>query len=184
MTGPGIPWRIQAGSTLVVDTGADQESVAVLAVNSGANPPTVTAVFTRPHAAGAPVSLANTPGAPPIFLKPVSVAGPGPLPQPPYPVTVQVAVDPLRSDATILAGEYDGFSWTIRPGTKLILDVGPDQEVVTVQAGPFAVDRGASTGAFQVVATRLHTEGFLITNTLLDDRIASPSPVLARPPLP
>jgi hypothetical protein len=149
-----------------VGTGADQESVAVLAVNPRSSPPTITAVFTRPHAAGAPISLANTPGPPPIFLKPISVAGQAPWLQPPYPIAVQVEVDPSRSDATTLAGQYDGLSWAIRPGTKLILDVGPDQEVVTVQAGPFAVDRGASTGTFQVVVTRPHAEGFLITNTL------------------
>jgi hypothetical protein len=172
VAGPAISWSIEAGTTLVVDTGAAQEAVQVLAVNPLADPPTVTAVFTKAHAAGAPLSLANTPGAPPVFLKPVAVEGPDPWPQPPYvprppyTVTVRLPVDPSRSDGTTLAGEYDGIAWTIRPGARLILDVGPDQEAVTVQ-GPFTLDPAAALGSFRVTVTRPHADGFLVTNTLL-----------------
>jgi hypothetical protein len=171
--GPEISWKIQAGTRLVIDTGTNQETVEVLAVNPGATPPTITAVFTRPHAAGAPISLADVPGAPPVFLRPVAVRGPAPVPQPPYvpplpyPVTVTVAVDRSISNATTLAGSYEGIPWQIRPGTKLLLDVGPEQEVVTVQPGPFALDAVTATGTFRVVVTRPHADGFLITNTLL-----------------
>ncbi|MCI0461853.1 MAG: hypothetical protein L0Z62_33295 [Gemmataceae bacterium] len=173
LTGPRISWRIQAGTTLVVDTGANQEVVQVLAVNALGTPPTLTAVFTKPHALGTPLALAHLPGAPPVFLKPITVLGPEPLPgppyvpQPPYPITVRVAVNPRRSNATTLAGEYDGIPWTIQAGTKLLLDVGPQQEVVTVLHEPFAIDPVTATGSFRVLITRQHAEGFLIANTLL-----------------
>src|SRR5206468_774281 len=141
-------WNLDAGATLVIDTGANQEVVRVLAVNPFARPPTITAVFTRPHAAGAPVSLANSPGAAPVFLKPLAVTGPDPLPlwpylpQPPYLIRVTLRIDPAQSSAAALAGEYDGIPWVIRPGATLLLDVGPNQEAVTV-GGPFAVDAAA-----------------------------------------
>jgi hypothetical protein len=134
----------------------------VLAVDAGVTPPTLTAVFTRPHAADAAISLANTPGAPPVFLKAVGVATPDPVT-----VTVSLAVDPSRSDGTKLAGDYDGIPWDIRPGTRLILDVGPDQEVVTALPGTFVLNPATGIGSFQVVVTRPHTDGLLITNTLL-----------------
>jgi hypothetical protein len=171
--GPDVRWGIRAGTRLVVDTGANQEAVEVLAVNPGVPRPTITAVFTRPHPAGAPISLADTPGAPPVFLKPVAVRGPDPVPvppyapQPPYPLTVTVEVDPSRSNATTLAGSYDGIPWHIRPGTKLLIDVGPDQEVVTVPPGPFVMSPATATGSFRVIVNRPHADGFLITNTLL-----------------
>jgi hypothetical protein len=171
--GPALPWNIRAGTTLVVDTGANQETVEVLAVEAGATPPRIKAAFTRPHPAGAAVSLANTPGAPPVFLKPVAVGRPAPpavppyVLQPPYPLAVTLEVDPSRSSNSVLAGTYDGIPWGIRPGTPLLIDVGPDQELVTVQPGSFAVDAATATGSFQVVVTRPHADGFLISNTLL-----------------
>src|SRR5262249_34873831 len=78
-----------------------------------------------------------------------------------------VTVDPSRSDDATLAGEYDDIPWTIRAGAKLLLDVGPTQEVVTVEPAPFAVDRATATGSFRVVVSRPHADGFLIANTLL-----------------
>jgi hypothetical protein len=167
VTEPGIAWSIDAGTTLVIDTGANQEAVSVLAVNPHANPPTVAAVFTRPHPAGAPISLADVPGAPPILLKPVAVTRAASFPQTSSSLTVTLAVDPGQSNAATLAGRYDGIPWTIRPGAKLILDVGANQEVVTVEPGPFALDPAAGIGSFRVVVTRPHAEGFVITNTLL-----------------
>src|SRR5262249_23268721 len=124
LTGPAVSWAVRPGSVLVVDVGANQEAVKVLAVNPGASPPTLTAVFTRPHAAGARLSLADTPGAPPVFLKPLAVTGPDPLPVPPYPVTVTVGVDVAQSSSTTLAGKYDVTPWRLQPGTTLIVDVG------------------------------------------------------------
>src|SRR5262249_52240937 len=147
--------------------GGKEEGGEGLAVNAGANPPTIPAVFTRPHPADAPVSLANVPGAPPVFLKPVAVTRPDPVVPLPYPIEVRVPVDPSRSNDATLAGEYDGIPWTVRAGAKLILGVGPTQEVVTVGPGPFAVDRVAATGSFRVVVGRPHADGFPIANTLL-----------------
>ncbi len=162
VSGPGIPWTTQPGSTLAVDTGRNQETVTVLAVNPASQPPTLTAVFTRPHALGAPLALANLPGEAPVFLKP-AVAGPDPRSGQ---MVVQVAVDPARSDTIQLAGDYDGSPWRVRPGATLYLDVGPDQEAVTVEAVPFTIDRAAGTGAFRVTVTRPHAPDVLITNTL------------------
>jgi hypothetical protein len=167
LTGPALYWALRAGSTLVVDVGADQETVQVVAVDARATPPTVTAIFNRSHPAGAPISLADTPGAPPVFLKPVAVARPPAATRPPYPLTVTVTVDPGRSSAQVLAGEYDGVPWRIEPGTPLVLDVGANQEVARVQPGPFTLDPRAATGSFQVVVTKTHAAGFTIANTLL-----------------
>jgi hypothetical protein len=168
--GPGIPWDIRPGTALVVGAGADQETVQVLAVDTR-RPPTLTAVFTKAHATGAALSLANVPGAPPVFLEPLAVARPDPLPVPPYvpplpyAVTVRLAVDPKRSSAAVLAGRYEGIPWEVRPGTPLILDVGPNQEVVAVQPAGFAFDPATATGAFRVVVTRPHGDRFTIANT-------------------
>ena len=41
----------------MVDSGENQETVEVQAVNRRVNPPTITATFARPHAAGAAISL-------------------------------------------------------------------------------------------------------------------------------
>jgi hypothetical protein len=160
----GIAWTIEAGTTLLVGTGADQESVKVLAVNPQAQLPTISALFTKPHNAGAPISLAHNPGIPPIFLKPISVA-PDSLLQPPYLMTVQIAVDPTRSNTRTLSGEYDGIPWEIQRGTNLLIDVGPDQEAVTVEG--VILDPVTATGSFQVRVAKLHAADFLITNTLL-----------------
>jgi hypothetical protein len=173
LTGPALTWGIKPGTTLVVDTGANQESVRVVAVDAGSRPPTLTAAFTRPHAAGASLALADVAGAPPVFLKPLATEGPDPLPQPPYapqplyPVVVRLPVNPRRSSTAVLAGEYEGIPWTIRPGTKLLVDVGPNQECVTVEEPSFGFDPATGTGTFRVTVTRAHAEGFLLSNTLL-----------------
>src|SRR5439155_16750042 len=73
VTGLSIPWKIDVGTVLVVDSGANQESVEVVKVNPNANPPTITAAFAKPHPRGTVISLGDTPGEPPIFLKPLSV---------------------------------------------------------------------------------------------------------------
>jgi hypothetical protein len=169
--GPGVPWRIVPGTALVVGAGAEQETVEVLAVDAQTLPPTLTAVFAKAHPAGAALALANVPGAPPVFLKPLAVAGPDPLPLPPYApqlpyvVTVQVAVDPARSSARALGGRYEGIPWEVRTGTPLIIDVGPNQEVVLVQPAGFTFDPATATGSFRVVVTRPHGDGFAIANT-------------------
>jgi hypothetical protein len=170
-SGPAVPWEIGPGTALVVGAGAEQETVEVLAVDARLQPPQLTAAFTKAHAAGTALSLANVPGAPPVFLQPLAVQGPDPLPAPPYvpplpyAVTVRQAVDPARSSAMALAGRYESIPWEIKPGTPLILDVGPSQEVVTVQAAGFAFDPATATGSFQVVVTRPHGDGFVIANT-------------------
>src|SRR5262249_25633985 len=131
LAGSPIPWRIEPGSRLVVDVGTNQECVEVSEVDRRTVPPTITAVFSRSHAAGAAISLPNVPGPPPVFLKPMSVRRPDPLL--PF-LDVQVGLDPRRRNPSALAGQYDGIPWSIGPGTPLFIDVGADQEVVVVQA--------------------------------------------------
>jgi hypothetical protein len=169
--GPGIPWQIVPGTPVVVGAGAEQETVEVVAVGTRTRP-TITAIFTKPHAAGTPLSLANVPGAPPVFLKPLAVEGPAPragppyVPPLPYALTIRFTVDPSRSSAGVLGGRYDGIPWQIRPGTPLLLDVGPNQEVVVVQQAGFRFDAAAATGSFRVVVTRPHPGDFVLANTL------------------
>ncbi len=169
----GISWQIDKGTLLVVDAGPDQETVEVLDVNTTSTPPTIRAVFAKPHAAGAAISLANVAGPPPLFLTPLAVTGPAFLPGapyvpvPPYPLTLRVAVDLNRSSPTALACRCGDDLWSIQPGTKLILDVGPMQEVVSVESAGFALDRVTATGTFQIAVARPHADGFLITNTFL-----------------
>jgi hypothetical protein len=170
VAGPSIPWKIEVGSRLVVDSGANQESVEVLQVNPAATPPTVTAAFAKSHAAGAAISLGDTPGEPPIFLKLLSVQQ---LDPERALFALTVGIDPRRSNPSSLAGEYDGIRWKIEPGAKLILDVGPNQEVVTVLP-IFVVDSAAATGTFQVVIAKAHARDFLITNTFLGNPGAQP----------
>lgn len=105
----GRPWSIQPGDTVVVDAGERQEAVIVRGVGPGSR---ITANFTQPHEAGAPISLPNLPGEPPIFLKAADIeiirvpAG-----QPPqYWITVPV----LAATNASLDGEYDGLSWRIQ----------------------------------------------------------------------
>src|SRR5262249_36167056 len=106
------------------------------------------------------------PGEPPVFWQPLAVEGASPLVVP-QPLTVLLAVDTARSNAAVLAGQYEGMPWTIRPGTKLILDVGPNQEVVTGEPTGFAFDPATATGSFRIVTARPHAAGFLLTNTFL-----------------
>ncbi len=167
-TGPNLSWKIEPGTTLVADVGPNQEVVEVLDVI--AQPPAIVAVFTKPHAANTPISLANVPGAPPVFLKPSKVLAPT---APSRTYTVTLPVDPELSDPAaraaapaFLAGVYDGIPWKVQAGTKLLIDVGPDQELVEVQR-PLGLDRQAGTGTFRFVAARPHAGEFLLTNTLL-----------------
>jgi hypothetical protein len=78
-----------------------------------------------------------------------------------------VDIDLANSNPTWLSGDYDSIRWVIRPGAKLIVGVGPDQEVVTVLPGPFVLDPKTATATFRVQVTREHGHDFLITNTLL-----------------
>src|SRR5262249_20149231 len=80
-------------------------------------------------------------------------------------MTVRLAVDPGRSTATMLVGSYEDISWTIRRGSKLIIDVGPNQEVITVQS--VAVGRASASGSFRARVTKQHVGDFPITSTFL-----------------
>lgn len=62
---PGVPWAIQVGSTLVIDTGASQESVVVTAVDTTAM--TFKANFIRSHAQYVPITIPGNPGPQPFF---------------------------------------------------------------------------------------------------------------------
>src|SRR5207249_12316286 len=58
-----IPWNINVGSTIMVDTGVNQETVIV----AGGASPTIVANFQRNHAAGAPVYIPGNPGPQSLF---------------------------------------------------------------------------------------------------------------------
>jgi hypothetical protein len=63
-----IKWQIQVGSTLVVDTGLNQETVVVNAVdNSNPASPKITANFLRRHTPNASVNIPGNPGPQPFF---------------------------------------------------------------------------------------------------------------------
>jgi hypothetical protein len=62
-----ISWTIQVGSTLVVDTGVNQETVVVTAVNTTTTPYTFTANFMRSHPANTPITIPGNPGPQPLF---------------------------------------------------------------------------------------------------------------------
>jgi hypothetical protein len=68
-----MPWMIQAGSTIVVDTGANQEIVVVRAVDGQTDPtkPTITGTFIRNHPYDStkptPVTIPGNPGPQPLF---------------------------------------------------------------------------------------------------------------------
>ncbi len=129
------PWNaVQAGSTLIVDVGERQETIAVI----GRNGNQISAVFTKPHSARCPISLPSVPGEAPFFLKSVAVT---PFVTPPAQNTTNqfwVKVPVQRYQNTpfqLMAGEYDGLEWEIRPGsTSLILGNGAEQELVLVNA--------------------------------------------------
>jgi hypothetical protein len=62
---PSVPiqWQIQVGSTLVVDTGPNQETVVVTSVSGNQ----ITADFVRFHPANTPVTIPGNPGPQPLF---------------------------------------------------------------------------------------------------------------------
>jgi hypothetical protein len=57
-TTTGRPWSIQVGSLLTVDSGANQETVRVIATT----PTSFTAVFARPHPSGFGIVVRGNPG--------------------------------------------------------------------------------------------------------------------------
>ena len=63
------PWTIRANDMLVADTGLNQEVVRVISVNPLAAPPTLTAVFSKPHASrfGLSNTVLGNPGPQPRF---------------------------------------------------------------------------------------------------------------------
>jgi hypothetical protein len=88
--------------------------------------------------------------APLIFLKSnSSVAVTGPVPPNP-PATVSV-------DA--LNGSYEGNTYSITTNTPLLVDVGPNQEQITV------LSVNPVNNTFQAAFTKPHAAGFLITPT-------------------
>jgi len=62
-TTTGRPWSIQVGSLLTVDSGANQETVRVIATT----PTSFTAVFTRPHPSGFGIVVRGNPGPRPRY---------------------------------------------------------------------------------------------------------------------
>jgi hypothetical protein len=64
---PSVPitWQIQVGSTLVVDTGVNQETVVVTSVDTTNTK--ITANFVRSHPANTPITIPGNPGPQPLF---------------------------------------------------------------------------------------------------------------------
>jgi hypothetical protein len=79
-------------------------------------------------------------------------------------MNAMTAVPKAPADATVavpvLSGTSEGLSWDIRPGCRLVVDVGAAQEVVTVTA----VSPPDAAPAFQASFTKPHPAGFAVTN--------------------
>jgi hypothetical protein len=60
-----LQWTIQPGTTLIVDTGVNQETVVVKAIDTSAGK--ITADFLRSHAANTPITIPGNPGPQPFF---------------------------------------------------------------------------------------------------------------------
>ena len=91
-------------------------------------------------------NLTRSPGRPPVFLK----ARTGVVET--APVQATVAVDALQ-------GTYEKIPWKIEKGTKLLVDLGPSQEVVTV----LRVDPRASPPTFTAVFQEPHPADCVLT---------------------
>jgi hypothetical protein len=95
---PSWSWSIDPGTTLQVGQAGNEEQVVVLATDSTANPPTITAVFHRSHSAGAPLTLAGA--TVPLQIKSAGLEVPipgNPGPQPHFDLQSNSAVVPYYS---------------------------------------------------------------------------------------
>jgi len=88
----------------------------------------------------APQIVPGEPGQRPMFIPSLTA-----VPQP-GPVTLQVPVT---------SGAYEEVRWSFKPNTKLLLDVGPSQEVVTVT--------NATANSITVTCAKPHAAGFAIS---------------------
>ena len=113
----------------------------------------------------------NLQGAPPIFFKyePMQTT-PNVDPVTPGQVTVWM---PGTVSGTSLSGIYENNNWSIVPGTKLILDVGPKQETVVVSA----VGNGIGGPYITFTCTLPHNRGcaMMIFNAILGNPGPQPS---------
>jgi hypothetical protein len=148
-----IPWNIQPGTVLEIDAGQPTAEIVVVTGVTQGPPPTITAVFSQTHAAGASVTIPGLTGPPPIFLNATSAPYQDPGPPPTYWVNVPA-----------LGGSYDGIGYLIQAGSTLVLDVGNNQETVSVLAT--GTDPVTMSPRFQVAnITKPHANGFVISNT-------------------
>jgi hypothetical protein len=130
------------------------------------------------------ITVADNPGPVPVFFNnvmapnnvadpryatnlPLSGVPPAPAlgtPPPAFvagsPYTVAVSSGTSNGSPT-LSGVYDGIFWNIATGSQLVIDEGPDQEIVTVTG----VDTTNNT--FTAKFSKLHKPGFVVSNTLL-----------------
>src|SRR5262249_24106005 len=156
--GVGLPWQIREGSTIIVDAGTpSQEAVVVKRIDFGAAPYRIYANFTKAHAMGAQVTV-PTAGPPPVFTNGISIVDVPPKNPGDTKKLVQVPST---------AGSYEGIGWAIKPGMQLVLDVGGDQEFVTVTTDPNYSPQVTATTFIVDSIAKVHRTGFLLSNTTL-----------------
>lgn len=141
----GQVWRVQVGSTLLVDPGQPtQEVVTVLAVNYATGQ--YAAVFRNAHAAGAVVLVDYAPPMVPIpATANINAAGLGIIQLPFPPPAVADPLPPagaLPPALNYYLATTANVEYHIAPGTRLLVDAGlPSEEYVTVLAhGPLAAN--------------------------------------------
>jgi hypothetical protein len=138
----GMPWIINSGSNILIDTGINQELVNVLGINGG-NPPSIVVQVNsaagpgtnKPHSGTVAITPVNT----------ITASTPAAIAKnsPPVPVTFSQQ-----------SGVFQGASWSLQIGTYFLLwDVVNPPEVVQIvqlpgQNGPFIQAANAS-GQFQ-----------------------------------
>src|SRR5262249_19075462 len=84
----------------------------------------------------------------------------------------------ISTEATIavdaLSGTYDGVPWSIQKGTRLLVDLGTNQETVTVTNTAVDQSTPPPTFTFTATFTKSHPEGFLLADP--DAPLGNPGP--------
>jgi hypothetical protein len=150
-----ISWSIKPGSALTIEDPANPETVVVTSVAGNS----ITATFKAPHRRGTWVSLADTPGPPPIFIPSLPLTSFKGVVDTTKPTDVPI-VATYDPSGPALRGTYEDLSWSIRPGDLLVVDSGANEEVVAVksvsQSYPNAAPSDPAAPSFQAQFTKLH----------------------------
>jgi hypothetical protein len=161
-----VPWSIKQGSALTIEDPANPETVVVTSLDP--NTKQITASFKASHRRGAWISLADTPGPPPIFIPSLQLTGfKGVLDiSKPADVPILAAFSNSPPTGPALSGTYEDLPWSIRPGDWLVVDRGPNEEVVQVisvnQTYPNPAPSDPVPPSFQAKFTKPHPGPLII----------------------